>query len=177
MVVDSDKSVILSISLVGKIPWGRFISFNLYVWTTYAFHIYRAHWQCCPKNHIRWWFSTIKSRTKSKHFIFVSRSIITDCLFSVNINIYYPMTISKQCATPLYPNVQWIYLNSNNINRKKYKKLFRICNKILQNISEPIGSVKPNVNDIYKTNIASGGIHRQISLTCPAMSYPIPSFR
>lgn len=44
-------------------------------------------------------------------------------------------------------------------------------------LSEPVGSVKPNVNIGDRANIATVGVHHEISLLCPAQAFPMPAFR
>lgn len=76
-------------------------------------------------------------------------------------------------------NIQNIpYLNTFKIeNESKNSKWLLSDTSVRLMFSEPVGSVKPNVNNEYKTNVASVRIRHQISLLCPAQAFPVPAHR
>lgn len=64
-----------------------------------------------------------------------------------------------------------------NLIQKHWKfngKSFLLCHTLF---TEPVGSVKPNVNIGDKTNLATVKLTESISLLCPAQAFPMPAFR
>lgn len=54
--------------------------------------------------------------------------------------------------------------------------MFQLGNGFI-NFLEPVGSVAPKINTADKGNIATVGLGQNISILCPAQSYPIAAFR